>query len=944
MSYSTENTNELDSYGVWVKNTNEENGKDDLNFADSLDLPDFEESDSIEDADFSDMFKEDDSINLDSMSDDTTLTDDELMNITSGDGIQLEEASAENITADDLDFNTEISDDSDIDQNSLDDISFDSLEENSVSEADLSSFEDVSIEEPATESTEPTENDFTFEEVNTGDTTFEEVAAQEPLVEEASEPAAEESIEEMNLDDFAVEENTEAEEEISLDDFMDSGFSDDTVASGNNGFAADSAPASSASEEVSLDDFVDMSDFGVEEEAPKKEEQITDEKPLDMDISFDSSADTITTEENIDSDMLDDDLPEEEETAQPESETEAVDLSSFGNDIESEEVALSDFGIDADAEETPVTQDVEAQKNKEAVVDYDLSVGDGNMNTAPVVNEIKSTVEEITEAEEIPEALDSPEPAATTVDNSLLQQIVADLSNLKNEINTLKNNLEEMKASPAPAAEAQGIISEEIAIEEPVIEEDSKEDTGFFSGDDGDDTIALSTDELSNILNTADFSENAEEATVEDDSTSFEAADEAAEAFTEESEEPVAAEEPTATEEPAIEEEPDVIEEPAIEEESFVEEAFVEEAPAEPTIEDKLEDEAIGEEVSEETLGAISDTSEDINFDFGEDNLSEPNLDDIELDEEVLEDDLPDEIEISKDDDILVESSSSDFMDSVQDTTDEHAEEEKIEEEQEEAPLAQEPVIEDSFVEESLEETAEDSFADDFTEESPQTKETVPEEAPEDFTIEDENFSTVDNLFDQPEISEVDNFVSEPSDEITEETFVEEEAVTEDAVTEEPATEDAQAEEAIIEESPAEPEIQIQEETIADESVEEETVIEESVIEEEPVIEEPVIEDETFVEEPIINTAPIADIDNDFVSHEDDNNELTDSNIDYLTTEEKEPEESVDENAELKKDIKSVLLYMDQLLENLPEEKIVEFAKSDEFTTYKKLFSELGLS
>ena len=43
-------------------------------------------------------------------------------------------------------------------------------------------------------------------------------------------------------------------------------------------------------------------------------------------------------------------------------------------------------------------------------------------------------------------------------------------------------------------------------------------------------------------------------------------------------------------------------------------------------------------------------------------------------------------------------------------------------------------------------------------------------------------------------------------------------------------------------------------------------------------------------------------------------------------------------------EIKSVLLYMDQLLENLPEEKIMEFAKSEEFTTYKKLFSELGLS
>ena len=35
---------------------------------------------------------------------------------------------------------------------------------------------------------------------------------------------------------------------------------------------------------------------------------------------------------------------------------------------------------------------------------------------------------------------------------------------------------------------------------------------------------------------------------------------------------------------------------------------------------------------------------------------------------------------------------------------------------------------------------------------------------------------------------------------------------------------------------------------------------------------------------------------------------------------------------------------MDQLLEDLPEEKIVEFARSEQFATYKKLFSDLGLS
>jgi pilus assembly protein FimV len=46
---------------------------------------------------------------------------------------------------------------------------------------------------------------------------------------------------------------------------------------------------------------------------------------------------------------------------------------------------------------------------------------------------------------------------------------------------------------------------------------------------------------------------------------------------------------------------------------------------------------------------------------------------------------------------------------------------------------------------------------------------------------------------------------------------------------------------------------------------------------------------------------------------------------------------------DLKKDIKSVLQYMDRLLESLPEDKIEEFAHSEHFSVYKKLFEELGL-
>ncbi len=47
---------------------------------------------------------------------------------------------------------------------------------------------------------------------------------------------------------------------------------------------------------------------------------------------------------------------------------------------------------------------------------------------------------------------------------------------------------------------------------------------------------------------------------------------------------------------------------------------------------------------------------------------------------------------------------------------------------------------------------------------------------------------------------------------------------------------------------------------------------------------------------------------------------------------------------ELKDEIKSVLSYMDQLLESLPEDKIEEFARSEHFEVYKKLFEELGIS
>ncbi len=54
-------------------------------------------------------------------------------------------------------------------------------------------------------------------------------------------------------------------------------------------------------------------------------------------------------------------------------------------------------------------------------------------------------------------------------------------------------------------------------------------------------------------------------------------------------------------------------------------------------------------------------------------------------------------------------------------------------------------------------------------------------------------------------------------------------------------------------------------------------------------------------------------------------------------------DEEDDLPAGLREEIRSILSYMDQLLESLPEEKIQEFARSEHFAVYKRLFDELGL-
>ena len=657
---------------------------------------------------------------------------------------------------------------------------------------------------------------------------------------------------ELSLDDFMEggfeapsEGSTDSEsasesDEVSLDDFLDGDFSDGSGAS--------------SSDEISIDDFLDDDSVS---SAKQKEDDITNDEPLDIDVDFTESEEdavptTEITEENeseneesfADDDDMFDSIEKIETASEPEAETpvtesnielEDVSLDDFnleesddataaalGASINSsvssgeETVSLDSFGIDGSSEENAAGA---GSSRKQQTVDYELAITEeDNVQAAPVIDEIKS--DSVTQNKE--------ETTETTVNNELLEKIVSDLSGLKDEINALKNDLAELKEKNTldniSSGQNDGEQPAENEIELPVQSEPAEEPGGFFNSDEEDDTIALSGDELSNIVSNADFTEETAEPDTQYDES---------------------------TEETVTEEQP----------------------------EQELPEDFSADFSNDTPFGGIEDTvipdeepDSGLSMDINEEILEEPNLDDIETNA-----DIPEEIEIPKVDDIaetqdeepdlddiLVESSSTDFMDSVTDSTNMQPDIEITE------------PVEPELAEEEAAITKEE--ADDITSEySADTAENTEPVLDEDAALELPEESS----------SDAENTAEESTDDIFNETAIEDAQHTQDAMMND-----------------------------------------------------------------IMNEAPSVD------------NALSEENVDYLSKDntvlsddeaavaESEPEPSAETEqtdtsdlpSDIKEDVKSVLLYMDQLLENLPEDKIMEFAKSEQFTTYKKLFNELGLS
>lgn len=566
---------------------------------------------------------------------------------------------------------------------------------------------------------------------------------------------------------------------------------------------------------------------------------------------------------------------------------------------------------------------------------------------------------------------------AEEMENSKAQEqiklLTEEIAELRREFSALKTEFEAFKNKAS-------------AINQSPVSETSDGSGGFFDdGADDDNTIALSGDELTNILNTADFTEEHTEDHISEDFDEDETVNEleSPSQLPEEIEIPKNGDDAdeNKSEEISVNQDLNFQQET---EETFVdgvteqdfEEPFVPPFEEEelPSTDDELRE--VMEEAYPDKEGVVSeDITEPLDF---EDQESEE-LDDMfqtpQWNTEVAEEDGTLSSFFNEDNGFMV-SEEPVFQETVEEKTEEDftvptpvtelAEEPVLEAVQEDT---QKPIEEDVLEAEEAE-PVEDVFQTDqwttleapmaqegfIAESEPVAEEIVKEDAEEDFVIPvqssefaDEPASREMQEYDEEVISSEENTVSKSDEEVgaaeekTEESLFEE--PHEDA--REPSEEELTG---IVEAEPVETissadqwTAEVSSGTETEASAENEEVDRSFVIEETPDI---ITEEETehlqeLEEEPV-----------EPVLAESYGFETPDVKEDVLSENESVPqsEEVAVENQiseipqDLKQDIKSVLVYMDQLLDSLPEEKIAEFARSEHFELYKKLFNELGLS
>lgn len=699
MSDSTD-TNELDNYGVWVKK---------------------QPKDIMPDTDGPDII--DDSFSLDSL--DADLPDFDSIDTSAG--------SESDVTEPVFDIPSE---------DALDD---------PFAGVDFGSNDETQESAPTAEAPEVAEDNFSLDEITLDDIDFDT----EPVSETSAESTTSADATEEVSTDFEITENPETSLETETVD-IDLDSMEDGEIDLDNFLSDDSSTSSSSSEEtvdlssfgmddsstdsVNLDDFLDGGEFSdlnsTGTGTTQKSDEIVDEDPLNINLSFDETANSFSIE---------DDSEETSENEERSSDSER----STGDDIDTESIDLAEFGVDEENGLMTMQGPEDAiNQAKDETINYDLKVNvDTDEGTTVSMSDViagtvnkEPEIEEETVTEDIVQAEDKPvieEAAMSAAGQQILQQLMGELTSLKNEIKDLKSELTDLKSQES-----------KISIESPAEEEN----TGFFTDGGDDDTIALSGDELDNILNSAEFLEetaSTEEtedttSTVTEESIIIDQIDEPviSEVTEEEIEEPEEITEPEVIAEPEeVIAEPEEVTEPepeiktvsngqfatTIDEDVFSDNSIFEE-PADDNviIEDPVIEESITEEADiekTEEITAENEISEEL-----PDEIEIPRIEDISSDSEILVSDdssltidttgIDDEITISPidemfEDDTSIESNlTSDKLSYISEDKDnpvktESPAEESIGDLDLPSPslddIDEEPVIEETLIEEPIE-------------------------------------------------------------------------------------------------------------------------------------------------------------------------------------------------------------------------------------------------
>jgi len=669
------------------------------------------------------------------------------------------------------------------------------------------------------------------------------------------------------------------------------------------------------------DDLVTLDDFDIEvpEEEPDPFQALqsdeTDETD-EMDESEDLDLEQLTEElpDDFETLDLDEDAEGEIEAAEP---LEGFDSSMPGSDDELSDISLDDIAIGDGSEELP---ELEVETFDEADEDdatleelepdfdaleepsdigeeHDFTPEEQGIEIVPTGPQNRLTPDE---EEFLDEELDLQNDAESAIPPTMELQEREAFERIQTELTDIKKELAELKA----ALRAGSVMPSEALPEEPPLpageelpdesdEIDGQMGPGFFEEDE-DETIALTGDELDNILNTAEFTEQAGEAEeLEDDFLEDPAVVAGATDALIDTDQPETADDEATFDGEEPLEYATTSDETAMfgDDDEPVSEIDLEPVDRQPVVFE-------GDETAIDELAEMDIDSELADIESLQDETSVDETDELEIDLDALDDVETSGVLDDQAEDAALEASAAADQEALQAvSTDEIDLDDGTEDE----------LVIDAFDEE-----------DDFDEENASDDEDDFDQfaaAVEDDIASGDAGVELDDEFDLEADEDEDASVDQDDSTLEQEIEIELDDIDDfDAVEEEP------------ESAPALDELSIEDEDIVSiDGYDAEVAI--------PETETDIDEFEAFeveAESGFGDESPVETVPESAQAETSSDPLRSGSSISDL------PED-------LKQEIRSVLSYMDQLLEALPDDKIEEFAHSEHFEVYKRLFEELGL-